>query len=92
MGQQPHAVKNLDQQTYQQSSQPEFNEQSNLNRNIEPVVERVNEPLVPKNNCTVTSNVNSTRPRIEGLPTEDEDCDGDLGNRINPNALKSLIG
>lgn len=84
----------MEQQFNKQSSQPEFNEDRiNLNRDNEPVVEKVIEPnLVPKNNCTVTSNVNSTRPRIEGLPIEDEDCDGDLGNRINPNALKSLIG
>lgn len=89
-------VKKVNEQSYQyvdgeqrpsqQSPQPPFTQEKI------PEVKKVNEPLVPNNDCTVTSNVNSTRPRIEGLPIDDEDCDGDIGNRINPNALKSLIG
>lgn len=73
------------QQLPQQPTQPVLNEQPQE-------ISGFSEPLVPDNNCTVTSNVNSNRPRIEGLPIDDEDCDGDIGNRINPNALKSLIG
>lgn len=91
---QPDAVFNVEQQSNQQSVKPVFNEvNSNLNRNNEsPEIKKVNELQVPNNNCIVTSNVNSNRTRIEGLPIDDEDCEGDIGNRINPNALKSLIG
>lgn len=77
----------LSQQLPQQPTQlPSKEEKSNS-----PEINKFSELSGP-NNCTVTSNVSSNRPRIEGLPIDDEDCVGDLGNRINPNALKSLIG
>lgn len=82
----PHTV---EQQSPQQPPQQPRQLPSEENFNL-PEINKFNEPS--GNNCTVTSSVNTNRPRIEGLPIDDEDCDGDLGNRINPNALKSLIG
>lgn len=48
----------------------------------------------PKKCAPVTSSTVPKKPAIPGLPTEEEDaCSEDgVGNRIDPNALKSLIG